>query len=292
MSAVSADAVIHRQLDENARKLGKKLSSDVLAFFGPIEYGVDDHVRDAVEAIKEKKDRLAVLLQTTGGLIEVTQRIAECLRAHYDTVYFIIPNYAMSAGTVLAMSGDEIYMDYYSILGPIDPQTHKPGIGFVPALGYLEQYNKLVQKSTNGTLTTAELAVLLRSFDQAELFRYGQARELSITLLKEWLTKYKFKTWEKTETREEFVTHEMRVERAVEIAETLNDTSRWHVHGRGISMSVLRNDLKLRIEDFGKDQALRALIRGYEKLLVEYMGKVGDLCVVHTGGKYMPILRG
>ena len=51
------------------------------------------------------------------------QRIAETLRHHYDRVEFIVPNYAMSAGTVLVMSGDAIHMDYFSVLGPIDPQV-------------------------------------------------------------------------------------------------------------------------------------------------------------------------
>ena len=54
--------------------------------------------------------------------MDVVQRVVDTLRRHYNLVDFIIPNYAYSAGTVLAMSGDAIHMDYYSRLGPIDPQ--------------------------------------------------------------------------------------------------------------------------------------------------------------------------
>jgi ClpP class serine protease len=52
----------------------------------------------------------------------------------------------MSAGTVLVMCGDNIYMDYFSVLGPIDPQVKRRSKGnvYVPALGYLEKYNELV----------------------------------------------------------------------------------------------------------------------------------------------------
>src|SRR4029078_10078292 len=122
------------------------------------------------------------------------QRIVDTLRHHYSIVDFVIPNYAMSAGTVLALSGDAIHMDYYSILGPIDPQLRRSGSQrMVPALGYLVQYERLIAKSRKGELSTAELAFLLQKFDLAELYEYEQARNLSITLLREWLAKYKFK---------------------------------------------------------------------------------------------------
>jgi len=54
--------------------------------------------------------------------METIERIVAVMRNHYESVSFIIPNFAFSAGTVLALSGDEIYMDYYSVLGHIDPQ--------------------------------------------------------------------------------------------------------------------------------------------------------------------------
>ena len=54
------------------------------------------------------------------------------------------------------MSGDRIYMDYTSSLGPIDPQIHN-GKEFVPALGYLDKVEKMIQKSAEGKLTDAEL---------------------------------------------------------------------------------------------------------------------------------------
>jgi ClpP class serine protease len=95
----------------------------------------------------------------------------------------------MSAGTVLVMSGDTIHMDYASTLGPIDPQVRNRAEQWVPALGYLEQYDRLVEKSKAGTLTTAELTYLLQNFDPAELYQYEQERELSIALLEEWLVR-------------------------------------------------------------------------------------------------------
>jgi ClpP class serine protease len=116
----------------------------------------------------------------------VAERIAGTFHKHYDAVEFIVPNYAMSAGTILVMSGDEIWMDYFSVLGPIDPQILGPK-GGIPAHGYLIQYKRLVEKSRRGKITTAELQFLIEKFDPAELYQYEQEMNLSVTLLKLWL---------------------------------------------------------------------------------------------------------
>ena len=192
-----------------------------------------------------------------------------------------IPNYAMSAGTVFAMSGDRILMDYFSCLGPIDPQVYRQETGFVPALSYLVQYDRLIEKSKNGTLTTAELNMLME-MDLAELHRFEEARELSISLLKEWLAKYKFKNWKTTETRGKVVTSQMRKTRALAVANKLMNHQLWHSHERPISMEVLRQDVHLKIEDFSQSPELPKKIRDYQQFLIEYMGQLGVNKVIHV----------
>ena len=184
----SANVILEEQLDDRLSALEGTLSADALMFCGPLYSGADDYIRDAVEARANKRDKLVVLIQTEGGYAEVAERIARTFRTHYQTVDFIIPNYAMSAGTILVMSGDAIHMDYYSVLGPIDPQVLRPGGGaWIPALGYLVQYERLIKKSRKGKLSPAEISFLVTKFDPAELYRYEQERELSISLLEKWL---------------------------------------------------------------------------------------------------------
>lgn len=286
----NANIFIEQQLDERIREIEKCFSADSLSFSGPILFGVDNLVRTAIESKKANfsKNNLVVILTTTGGYIEVVQRIVDTMRQHYKVVDFVIPNYAYSAGTVLVMSGDAIHMDYYSRLGPIDPQVENLSGKLVPALGYLEQYKRLIKKAEEGHITRAEVQLLISGFDQAELYQYEQARELSIALLTEWLVNYKFKNWKKTETKKEKVTKKMRKDRATEIAEELNKTERWHVHGHGISMQVLRKDLKLKIDDFGENKNLDVKIREYHDLLNDYMMKRGHRGVLHMDGLYQP----
>lgn len=59
------------------------------------------------------------------------------------------------------MCGDAIHMDYFSVLGPIDPQVERPDGKMIPALGYLEKYKELIDKSVSGNLTTAEMTFLI-----------------------------------------------------------------------------------------------------------------------------------
>lgn len=108
---------------------------------GPMVEPIDDLVRVMVEDRRHQggthAPNLTVLITTDGGIVEVVQRIVETLRYHYGHVNFIIPRVAYSAGTVLALSGDEIYMDYYARLGPIEPQVATASGRWVSALGYI-----------------------------------------------------------------------------------------------------------------------------------------------------------
>jgi len=263
-----------------------------LGIFGSLYFGAETLIKDAVQqrALNgSKRDGLAVVLETGGGFVEVVQRIVDILRQHYTVVDFIIPDFAMSAGTVLVMSGDAIHMNYFSILGPIDPQVPRTdGQGFLPALGYLEQYQRMIEKDKKGELSTVEATFFVTKFDPAELYSFEQAKNLSITLLKEWLVQYKFKNWTKTSSKGTPVTLEMKKARAETIGEQLNDTKRWYSHGRGISMQVLQRDLNLLIDDYGWTGEKYNKISNYHGLMRDYMGRLGNLGAIHTAGFYAP----
>jgi ClpP class serine protease len=276
-------AFVERQLDQLASRIEKAFSADVMAIFGPIYHGAEGQVRQAIEQHKGKrKPRLAVVLNTSGGVIEVVERMVNTIRHHYEEVVMIIPDMAMSAGTVFALSGDAIWMDYYSCLGPIDPQVESADKRYVPALSYLKQFDRLKAKSAE-ELTAAEV-VLLQKLDLAELHSFEEAKKLSDTLLRDWLTRFKFKEWKNTETHKREVTEEMKQTRALQIAATLADCEHWHSHGRPISKDILVKELNLKIDDFGVDEAKSDAIGDYHEFLADYMIKMGAFHFVHTKG--------
>jgi Serine dehydrogenase proteinase len=214
-----------------------------------------------------------VFLNTPGGSAETVEKLVEIIRFHYEEVFFVVPDEAMSAGTIFCMSGDRIYMDYTSSLGPIDPQVHN-GKDWVPALGYLDQVERMLEKSAKGTLTDAEL-ILLQSLDLAMLSRYEQAKNLTITLLKKWLVEYKFKDWtlhsSNPDKLNQPVTNEEKQERAQDIATKLSDNKLWHSHGRMIGAATLTRILKLKIEDYSTDKPLRGKLLAYSDFLTDYI---------------------
>ena len=208
------------------------------------------------------------------------ERYVNIIRKHYNKVIFIVPDYAYSAGTIFCMSGDEIWMDYFSVLGPIDPQVKNKEGNFVPALGYLDKVHELIDKARAKTLTDAEF-LILKDFDLAELRGYEQAKELTVSLLMKWLVKYKFKNWNIHETSGTPVTEEDKLSRAQEIADKLGDNKTWKSHGRPINIEALE-DLKLKIEDYSDKEDIRNQIREYYKLLRNYLNNYKIPMFIHT----------
>ncbi len=275
-------------LTERLVALETHFDSDVIFFYGQIAPGMEKFFRNFIEELKEKDDksRLVVVLNTPGGSAETVEKLVEIIRFHYKEIFFVVPDAAMSAGTIFCMSGDKIYMDYSSSLGPIDPQVFN-GKHFVPALGYLDQVEKLLEKAREDppTLSQAEF-LILQNQDLALLNQYEQARNLTITLLKTWLVDYKFKDWKIHQTNAEKigkkVTKQEKVDRAEEIAKILGDNKIWHSHGRMIGIETLSTILRLKIEDYSKDVVLRDMIRSYNDLLTDYIVRTNKQFFFHN----------
>ena len=259
-----------------------ELKADVLTILSPIFPGLENIVKDVVELFQDRKPRIAVVLDTLGGIVEVVERLVQIIRHHYVEVDFLILDRAMSAGTVFVMAGDRIFMNYFSCLGPIDPQIEKDG-EYLPALAYLNQYQQLCKKAEDGELNIAEL-VLLNKLDLGELYQFEQARELSHELLTKWLSTYKFKNWNTHSSTKKPVTDCKKKQRAQEIADALSDNERWHSHGRMISRDTLISDpdLCLKIEKLEDIPALSLALDNYVGLLQDYVQRGQFPWFIHT----------
>ena len=279
------DRHTRNQLNTYLGKIEEVLDADVLTIFSPMWSGLENIVKNAVELFQDRKGRITIVLDTTGGYVEVVERMVYVIRKHYAEVYFLVPDRAMSAGTVFVMAGDQIFMNYSSCLGPIDPQIEKDG-KFVPALSYLNQYKLLYEKAESGQLNTAEL-VLLNNLDPGELYQFEQARQLSHDLLTDWLSTYKFKDWDTHSSTGDPVTSKEKRKRAEDIAEALSDHERWRSHGRMISRDTLtarleEEGLHLKIEKIEYNPDLSSALDDYVGLLKDYMQREQLSLFVHT----------
>jgi ClpP class serine protease len=123
----------------------------------PLRRFIDVEDSEAVlRAIRLTPDTVPIDLvaHTPGGLVLASEQIARALHRHPARVTVIVPHYAMSGGTLLALSADEIEMDENAVLGPVDPQ-----VGQWPAATIINVAAlKPLERVDDETLMLADLA--------------------------------------------------------------------------------------------------------------------------------------
>lgn len=137
---MSLQPVMERKLRERARhslmrriekSQGRRLISlihrqETMSLLGfPLMRYID--VNDSVQvirAIRLTRDDvpISLLVHSPGGLVLASAQIARALKHHPAHTRVIVPHYAMSGGTLIALAADEIVMDENATLGPVDPQ--------------------------------------------------------------------------------------------------------------------------------------------------------------------------
>jgi hypothetical protein len=187
---------------------------------------------------KDDQDKLDFFLETPGGMGEVAEEIVRFIHDEFETVSFVISGQAKSAGTIMALSGDEIFMTNTGSLGPIDAQI-RIGRSTNSSYDYIEWVEaKQEQAKKTGQLNPFD-ATMIAQITPGELNgvinTHGYAQDLVI----DWLVKYKFKNWNFTETKRKPVTEDMKQKRAKEIAKELTNRTRWRTHGRSIKIDDL-----------------------------------------------------
>ncbi|MCX6233111.1 MAG: Clp protease ClpP [Bacteroidetes bacterium] len=219
--------------------------------------------KDQLSYIKTKE--VDIILETHGGLAETVEDMVELVRSRHDRVGIIIPGMAKSAGTIFSMAGDEILMGNSSSLGPIDAQIVSNGKRF-SADAFLDGLEKIKKEvSETGKLNPAYIP-MLQSISPGEIQHFENAQNFSKTLVRNWLSKYKFKYWEKHSSSGKVVTPEEKEARADDIAIKLCKHSDWLTHGRSIRIKDLQ-EMRLQIYDYSTNNELNDAIERYYTLL-------------------------
>jgi ClpP class serine protease len=110
---------------------------ETLSFLGiPLVRHIDiDDAQTVLRAIQDARPggTIEIILHTPGGLVLAASQIARALRDYDGRVVAVVPHYAMSGGTLIALAADEIVVDRHVALGPVDPQ-----LGQYPAASLVE----------------------------------------------------------------------------------------------------------------------------------------------------------
>ena len=124
---------VRARVDSAAGRLARHLGGPLLVMYYPNEAAIEvedvtilyEHLRGAGLTPDSPLPALNVALHTLGGDPNASYRLAQLLRDFAAEVAFIIPQYAYSGGTTIALAGDKIVLAHYAVLSPID-------VGLVP----------------------------------------------------------------------------------------------------------------------------------------------------------------
>lgn len=138
-------------------------------------------------------------IETPGGSGEAAEEIAKLLRKKYDDVDFLIVGECKSAGTILAMCGDEICLNDTGSLGSIDAQI-QIGRYQGSAHDYMRWVeDKMDEADQYGQLNNFD-ALMVAQITPGELVGVENELKYGEELVVNFLKNYKFKNWKVTET--------------------------------------------------------------------------------------------
>ena len=186
---------------------------------------------------------LELILHTPGGSPTAAEGIVKYLHAKFgDDIRVIVPQMAMSAGTMLACATREIVMGAHSCLGPIDPQY-----GGISGYNILAQFQDAKDDLQKKPETKEYWRLNLEKYPVAFYYSVIDAIDLSDALVKEWLSKYMFKNQDPAIAAEKINT----------IVETLNRNNR--SHARHFTIDTCQ-DIGLNVIPLESDQELQELV--------------------------------
>ena len=181
------------------RMLHEKTGRNVIAYYsGWLQHpevrntSVGDDDKNSLMAVVHKLDRklgLDLILHTPGGDLAATESIVDYLKKMFgDDIRAIVPQLAMSAGTMIACSCKSILMGKQSNLGPIDPQ-----FGGIPAYGVLKEFEEAIRAIKDDPGSIPMWAVVIGKYHPTFIGECRNAIDWSSEMVKTWLRNCMFK---------------------------------------------------------------------------------------------------
>lgn len=131
---------------------------------------------------------LDLILHTPGGSVTAAESIVDyILKIFKGDVRVIVPQIAMSAGTMIACSAREIVMGKQSNLGPIDPQVNG-----LPAYSVIAEFDRAVSESSRSVGAAQMWQTIIGKYHPTFLSSCEHAIALSKEIVKKWLVEGMF----------------------------------------------------------------------------------------------------
>lgn len=246
-------------LDKVRRSYIKKLSDltgrNVICYYsgwlqkpGFSQSAINDDDKNGFMATIHNLDRtkgLDLILHTPGGDVAATESIVDYLRKMFgDDIRVIVPQIAMSAGTMIACAAKKVVLGKQSNIGPIDPQ-----LGGIPAHGVVDEFNRAKKEITSDPSTLPLWQQIVGKYHPTFLGACEHAIQLSNSLVHEWLITGMLKNMDDADA----------AQRADEIVTKLNNYTDTKTHSRHIHAETAK-EIGLIVENLEDDPNLQDLV--------------------------------
>lgn len=208
--------------------------------------GINDNDKigfmSTIQGLK-RSEGLDLILHTPGGDTAATESIVDYLRQMFDgDIRAIVPQMAMSGGTMIACSCKSILMGKHSSLGPIDPQ-----LGGIAAHGVVEEFNQAYEECKSDNAKIPIWQQIIAKYPPTFVGECQKAIDWSNEIVKEWLLTGMLKDCEDKNTTIKIIMDE------------LGDHALTKSHSRHLS-AIKCDDMGLSIEMIENDQQLQDAI--------------------------------
>lgn len=184
---------------------------------------------------------LDLILHTPGGSIAATESLVDYLRSMFGSdIRAIVPQLALSGGTMMALASNEIIMGKHSSLGPIDPQ-----IGGLPAHGIVEEFKRAKKDIKIQQTNVHAWRPILSKYSPALIGEAEKAIDWAEEIVEDWLKSGMFDGDPDAD------------DKAEEAIEELGDHALNKSHDRHISLDRVQNETELNVTALEADDDLQ-----------------------------------
>jgi hypothetical protein len=268
------------------KKLHEKTQRNIIAYYsgwlsrpGVQLLGINDEdmngFMNAVYGL-DKTVGLDLILHTPGGSIASAESIVNYLHLmfHKD-IRVIVPQVAMSAGTMIACSSREIILGKQSSLGPIDPQLRD-----LPAQGVLNEFKQALNEIKLDPDAIQAWRCILQQYHPTFLGQCQQAIDWTKAFVADQLREVMFKDDPDA------------VVKSQRIVDGLSDADEHKSHERHIPIAKCR-DLGLNVVALEDDEELQELVLTVHHCYMFVLMNTGTFKIIenHKGAAFAKQLQ-
>jgi len=224
----------------------------------------------------DRSKGLDLILHTPGGETAATESIVEYLRQMFGTdIRAIVPQLAMSAGTMISCACRSIVMGKQSSLGPIDPQFKG-----LPAHGVIEEFKQAYLECKKDKLKIPLWQPIIAKYDPTLIGECQKAIAWSEIMVKNWLMTGMLKN------------KRNKAAKADKIIKDLGDHALTLSHARHLSASKCKK-IGLTIENMEKNQNFQDLILTVHHAFIHTLSSTDAVKIIenHEGKAYIRIAK-